>query len=907
MLRFHLSKSIILCFIVFGLAKSVFPQIQTIEVEPRNGSENLEQILSSLQDEYGLSFFYQDSWMPQFPINLPRDTLALPQFLSQLLEPLNMGFISYDEHLIVVAPSTLLDQELVYRAPVEANTGRRINRGVVLGDSLNPVQGRYVRIEGRVIDVTNGNPLARAQMEVLDKEIGTFTDERGRYELQVPVGEHQIAIRSTGFAEFVQDVVVYSDDQWEIEMDLTAYRLDEVLLEAEATDQNISSTNVGISQLSMNQMRRMPAFMGEVDVVKSIMMLPGVSSVGEGSSGFNVRGGTIDQNLVLQDESPIFNTSHVLGFFSIFNPDLVEQVTLYKGHIPAQFGGRIASVLDVQLKEGDFRNFSGKGGIGAVASRVSFEGPIKKDQTSFVVGLRGSYADWVLRLAANPDVKESSALYYDANARITHRFNLNSILSLSAYSSRDHFQFSSDYGFSWGTQLIDVNWRNVLSEKLSSTTHAAYGDYSSKFFDPEGQDAFDLEGGINYYKVKQNFLFAPSASHTLNFGAELNSYDSKAETFSARGNDSGVAPQKVGKEQGREWVAYLNDEIALGDFISLSLGIRYSFYQQVGADSVFVYPNDQPRNELDIQDTIFYGSGSVIQEYSGWEPRAALRITLDEKSSIKMSYNRMRQYIHLISNTAAATPVDLWQVSTPYVPPQIANNYSLGFFRNFRSNAWETSLEFYYKDIEQLNEYKDIPDLLLNPHLETELLVGEGQIYGGELSIRKTKGIWTGWLSYAYARSLRRVRGDSPEENINEGDWFPSNFDKPHQINMVNTWQLNKQHSLSANFTFSTGRPITAPIADYTIGTHVIPHYSERNQLRIPDYHRLDFSYTIEPNIIRRKRLKNTLTFSVYNVYFRKNAFSIFFQRREDRFIPNAFRLAVLGTAFPSITYNFRF
>ena len=882
-------------------------QLDQIAIPPQAKEQNLDDLFEELETDWGLRFFYRSEWTPNYPVALPQDTLPLPQFLTQVLEPLNMGFIPYDNHLIVVAPATLLDQELVYRPPVQAPTGRKVDRGVVLGDSLNPVQGRYVRIQGRVTDVNSGIPLTNAQMEVLEQGIGTFTDEQGRYELQIPMGTHQIAIRSAGFAEFVQDVRVYSDDNWEIEMDLRAYKLDEVLLQAEATDQNISSTNMGVSQLSMNQMRRMPAFMGEVDVVKSIMMLPGVSSVGEGSSGFNVRGGTIDQNLVLQDESPIFNSSHVLGFFSIFNPDLVEQVTLYKGHIPAQFGGRIASVLDVQLKEGDFRNFSGKGGIGAVASRISLEGPIKKDQTSFVVGLRGSYSDWVLRLAANPDVKESSALYYDVNARITHRFNLNSILSLSAYSSRDRFQFSADYGYSWGTDLVDLNWRNVLSEKLSSTTHAAYGDYSSKFFDPEGQDAFDLEGGINYYKVKQNFLFAPSNSHTLNIGVELNAYDSKAETLSARGGESGIAPRTIGKEQGREWVGYINDEIALGDFISLSLGIRYSLYQQLGADSVFVYPTDQPRNELDIQDTLSYGSGDVIQEYAGWEPRAALRITLDEKSSIKMSYNRMRQYIHLISNTAAATPVDLWQVSTPYVPPQIANNYSIGFFRNFRSNAWETSLEFYYKDVEQLNEYKDIPDLLLNPHLETELLVGEGQIYGGELSIRKTRGIWTGWLSYAYARSLRRVKGNSPEETINEGEWFPSNFDKPHQINMVNTWQLNKQHSLSLNFTYSTGRPITAPIADYTIGTHVIPHYSERNQLRIPDYHRLDFSYTIEPNIIRRKKLKNTLTFSIYNVYFRKNAFSIFFQRREDRFIPNAFRLAVLGTAFPSITYNFRF
>ena len=614
-----------------SLSLPVRGQLSQIQVPPQSQEYTLEEALENLQESHSLRFFYEATWLPALTLNPTQDSLPLNEYLDGILNPLNLGFVSYPQDIIVIAPRTLLDQDLLYQAPLIPRSTVVLERVTVLGDSTNPVSDRLIRIRGQVKDLSSGDPVDNAEMEVLDRGIGTFTDQNGRYELQVPRGEHQIAIRAPGFAEFVEDIRVYSDDSWEVEMDLRAYRLDEVLLEAEATDQNVSSTTLGVSQLSMRQMRRMPAFLGEVDVVKSILMLPGVSSVGEGASGFNVRGGTIDQNLVLQDEAPVFNTSHVLGFFSIFNPDLVEQVTLYKGHIPAQYGGRIASVLDVQLKEGDYRNFSGKGGLGAIASRISLEGPIKKDQTSFVFGARGSYADWVLSLASNPDVKESSANYYDINARISHKFSLNSILSLSGYLSKDNFQFSEDYGFSWGTQLVDLNWRNVLSEKISSTTTAAYGNYVSTFFDPVGQDAFDLEGGIAYYKVKQNFLLVPSASHTLHVGAEMNTYDSQPERLGPRGGDSGLANKKVGKEQGREWVAYLNDEISLGDFLSISLGLRYSHYQQLGEDSVFTYPAGVPRDELAIQDTLIYGKGESIVSYSGWEPRVALRWTLDEK------------------------------------------------------------------------------------------------------------------------------------------------------------------------------------------------------------------------------------------------------------------------------------
>ena len=686
---------------------------------------------------------------------------------------------------------------------------------------------------------------------------------------------------------------------------IEAYELDEVLLEAEA-NRNVSSALSGVDQLSIREIKRLPAFMGEIDVIKSILLLPGVSTVGEGAGGFNVRGGTIDQNLILQDEAPVFNASHVLGFFSIFNSDVVEQLTLYKGNIPAQLGGRLSSVLDIRLKDGNYQEFKARGGIGAVASRAVIEGPFQKGRSSYLLGLRSSYSAWALRLVQNPDVRASAASFYDVNAKISQRLGKQGSLHLSAYASNDRFQFASQYGYGWRTQLLSAQWRNLMSAKLSSTTTALYGNYVSEYFDPEGQDAFTLENGLQYYKFKHNFLWLPSPAHTLHIGAAFTHYKGRPEQIGPRGSESGIRRREVPKDQGRELALYINDTWELGSFVALSLGLRYSLYQNVGPDTVLTYREGGSLEPEHVIGTQAYESGEVISQYGGWEPRISLRVNVNENSSVKVSYNRLRQYIHLISNTTAATPVDIWQVSNTYVPPQIADNYSVGYFRNFNGNRWETSLEFYYKDIHQLIEYKDLPDLLLNEYLETELISGIGRAYGGELSIKRKAGAVTGWFSYAYARSLRQVRGEFSEEIINEGEWYPAQFDQPHQLNAVVTYKIGKKHTFSANFTYSSGRPITAPIADYFIGNTLIPHYSARNQVRIPDYHRLDFSYTIDPQAVRRQRFKSTITFTLYNLYARKNPFSVYFQRT-DKFLPDAFKLAVLGSVFPSVTYNFNF
>ena len=898
-------KNLLLLCLLFILGMSnLYPQrLDSIPHQEQILNEDLSTILQRWEKKYDLKFFYQKDWIPDQVISISFSEVSLGQALKQLLDPYDLGLSAYNDQLIIIAPQSQLSASIQLETTQQAFIAAA--NYISLGDSSLSLN-ELVKLQGRITDLQNGKVVKGARIEMEGTGRGAITDQAGRFEIDLLPGIYQVIIRADGYADMVEDIRLWSTANWDLKLDLQAYRLDEVLLEAEASDQNVSGAQIGLNRLSIREIKRIPAFLGEVDVIKSILTLPGVNTAGEGASGFNVRGGNIDQNLILLDGAPVFNSSHMLGFFSIFNGDIVNDLSLYKGSIPAQFGGRLSSVLDVKTREPNESYWKARGGLGLISSRIAIEGPINKGQTTLMASARASYADWILSLAQNIDVSNSAANYYEGNIKINQKVGRKGKISLAAYASKDQFQFASDYGYSWSTLLGNMSYRHLFSERFSSTTQFVSGRYRSEYFDPEGQDAFELSNGIQYMKAYQQFLWVPNSQHEIYFGLEMNEYQGLDEVIEPLGADSGIIPQTVEKDRGREWAAFLNESWNIGELITLSAGIRYSYFQYLGEDLVRQYAEGQARNNNTVIDSTQYGPGDVIGSYGGFEPRLALRISLDDQSSLKMSYNRLRQYIHLISNTSAATPVDVWQVSTSHIQPQIADNYSAGYFRNFNDNEWETSLEVYYKDIEQTIDFKDLPSLLLNQHIETELLNGRGRAYGAELSLKRTRGKLSGWLNYTYARSWRQVRGSLPSEVINEGDWYPAFFDQPHQLNLAASFRPNKRNLFSANFTFSSGRPITAPVGDYFIGGTLIPHYSPRNQFRIPDYHRLDIAYTLDPQVIRKRKFKSTFTFSIYNVYLRKNAFSVFFERT-DKFIPDAFRLAILGTAFPSITYNFRF
>lgn len=784
-----------------------------------------------------------------------------------------------------------------------AQAQQRRDSVLIFGTPKDTV-GNNVSLTGTVYNKETGLPLPGSIVSLTPYGDGIPTDDEGRYRMQLPPGRYEISFRYLGFEIATWRVRLYANGIHDVSLAGKVVVLDEVILEGVARDRNINDITAGIEKMSIRQIRTMPALLGEVDVIRSIQMLAGVNTAGEGSAGFNVRGGRIDQNLVLQDGAMMFNTSHVLGFFSVFNPDVTEAFDLYKGHIPAQYGGRTSSVLDVRMKQGNFEKIRAQGGLGIVGSRMAINGPLIKEKTSFLLGGRWSYSGWILGLLRNPTVRNSKASFYDLNAAVSQRIGTNNTVTLSLYSSYDNFRFSDQFGYNWGTRLLNLKWNSIITPNFLSSFSLIGGDYSSTLYEPSGVEGFELENGMRYYQAKQNFLFTGLNRHKINAGLEGFVYQGQPETIRPLDAFSVVKERSISKDRGREIAIYVNDEINLDEKLTLSLGLRYSFYQHYGPKSERQYAEGQPRQLRNVTGLLEYGKGETIAQYHGPEPRAALKLQLSKNNSIKLSYNRMRQYVHLVSNSAAPTPIDIWQVSNAYLPPQMADNFSLGYYHNFQDNNWETALELYYKKSQNLVEYRDFAALLINDHLETELLGGEGSAYGGELTIRRTRGRWSGWLTYTYSRSLVRVAGVTADESVNNGDWFPAYYDQPHSLNFVARKKLAQKGAFAANFTYRSGRPFTALVASYESGTTSIPHFSDRNAYRIPDYMRLDLSFTGGTVFTK---LDDDITLSFYNVLSRKNAYSIFYSRTEFFFIPKAFKLSVLGATFPALTYNVRF
>ena len=831
--------------------------------------------------------------------------------LAELLAPTDLGFMTFADQAVIIAPANLLSEQwnpdlynLTARNLQNESTARQ--KIAEIGNPDSPETRALQKIIGQISDATTGEKLPGVTLYSAKEETGAVTDPDGNYILELRQGIYTFSVQSIGYEEKTVDLRLFSDGTLDLDLTPTGYRLDEVTVTDQADDTNIRQINIGLQTLSTARIKELPSFLGEADVIKSLLTLPGVSTVGEGARGLNVRGGSIDQNLILQEGVPVFNSSHVLGFFSVFNPDALRSVELYKGNVPAQYGGRLSSVLAVEIKNADNENFKMRGGIGPVAGKITAEIPLLKQKTSLLIAGRASYSDWILQRIKITDVRNSSARFYDLTSKLTHIFSQKSNLNLSYYGSRDRFTFAGRFGYGWENRLFSARYNQLLTDKISGNIRVAYGSLRNDFFRPTGAQSFTLTNGLDTYKIKPTLFFNNFAAHKLTTGAEWTRYRGRAESLEKRAPESLIVPDRADRDRGDEYAFFLNDEWTVNSLLSLSLGLRYVRFSQLGAGTLAQYAEAAAIEEENIIGTQEYTQGEVIARYSGWEPRIAAAFQLGDNNSVKVSYNRSAQYIHLISNTTVPTPVDIWQVSTPYIPPQRAHNFSVGYFQNFRKNAYEFSGELYYRTIQNLIDYRDFAELLLEENLETQLLVGKGTAYGTELFLRKNGGKINGQISYTYARSLRRVAGDVPRFTINAGKLFPSSFDQPHSLKMTLKTVLGKRSDFTFNFVYNSGRPVTAPYTQYYLGNLIVPQYSERNQFRIPDYHRLDFAWTYRPNALRRKKYKDSITFSLYNVYGRRNAFSVYFERAELS-TTQAFKLSVLGSAFPAVTYNFEF
>lgn len=760
------------------------------------------------------------------------------------------------------------------------------------------------RVEGFIFSSSTGESLIGATIYIPRQEMGTTSDVEGKYSLELYEGTYTLEISSIGYEKDIKTIKVIGPGELNFALDESITELSSVIVAAEEEDSNVKGKDIGKSTITVESISSLPPLAGEVDVLKSLTLLPGVSTVGEASSGFNVRGGGSDQNLILLGGATLYNPNHMFGFFSSFNADVIRDVTLYKGGIPANYGGRGSSIVDITYKKGNFRNWEGSGSLGIVSSKGTIGGPIIPGKMSILVGARGSYTNWLLRTTRDPNIRDSRASFYDTNAILNYAINNRNELEYSFYLSHDDFEFASDTTNSWENMSHALKWSSTFNDRLTLNVTAVQNQYNAKISNDLEFSAFDLENGILDNSVSLDVDFRLNDNNTIKVGGQGKLISVNPGTFEPLRESSQNAID-IQEESAIESGLYFHHEMDITEKLGFSYGLRYSNFRIIGPNTVYDYAPLQPIAVNNIVDSTAYGDGELIDVYDGFEPRLSVRYEINNSTSVKAGFNRMNQYIHLITNTTAIAPTDVWKLSDPFILPEIVTQVSLGIFKNFLNNRIETSIEGYYKTLDNIVEYQDGADLFLNDNLETVLLRGDGRAYGAEFYVNKKQGRFNGWFSYTYSRSLRQVISPFDEKEVNDGKWYPSNFDKPHNATGVMKYRVGRLSTISAIFTYSTGQPITLPLGKFVFDGAILAYFDDRNAERAPDYHRLDFSYQFKLNTPVRW-IQGDWTLAIYNVYGRKNAYSVFF-RDQDGNPPQAYKLTVVGSPFPSLTYSFKF
>ncbi|WP_407650209.1 TonB-dependent receptor [Aequorivita echinoideorum] len=763
-------------------------------------------------------------------------------------------------------------------------------------------------LSGTISEIESGETLIGVNVIIPQLQTGAVTNQYGYYSITLPKGVYEITYSSIGFKTEKITISLTDNVKQDLALRTDSESLDEVIIEIDVEKLNIRNAQMSANTLSAETIKKIPVVLGEADVIKSITLLPGVTSAGEGASGFNVRGGAADQNLILLDEATLYNSSHLFGFFSVFNPDAIKDLTLYKGGIPARYGGRISSVLDIYQKDGNNQKYHASGGIGLVASRLLLEGPIKKDTASILLGGRSSYAHLFLPLFDNDNV----AYFYDLNTKVSYKFNNNNRFFLSGYFGRDVFEISDSFANSFGNTTLNLRWNHLFSDQLFSNFSFIYSDYyyglELKFLE------FDFDSGIQNLNLKYDFTHFASDNIELRYGLNSIYYKFNPGNVTPTSQESGINAFKLTDKFAWENAIYGEAEIDVSEKISVQAGLRFSTFNRLGQDELFLYENDNPiifNQDLGIYqkaqqiDTISFRKSETIKFFANLEPRVNISYLLNENSSVKASYNRMAQYIHLISNTTSPTPFDIYAPSGKYIEPQLADQVAVGYFRNFEKYSLE--IESFYKKVKNRLDYVDDADLIANNSVEQILLNGEARAYGMEVLFRKNEGKLQGWIAYTLSKSEQRTPGRTAvETGINNGNWYNAPWDKTHDISVTSQYELSEKWSFGANFIFQTGRPTTYPNGQYIYNGLVVPVYEARNSSRLSAFHHLDISATLTPSSNKDRKWQGEWVFSVYNAYNRMNAASISFRQNTDIARNEAVRLSIFGI-IPAITYNFKF
>lgn len=765
-------------------------------------------------------------------------------------------------------------------------------------------------LSGVVKDSLSGETLIGVNIIIPELQTGTTTNEYGFYSLTLPKGNYNLLVSYIGFSDIRSEINLNENIKLNFVLKENLEELEEVILTDNPYKVKVSTPEMSVNKITTASIKQMPVVLGETDVIKSILTLPGVTNAGEGQSGFNVRGGSSDQNLVLLDEATLYNTSHLFGFFSVFNTDAIKDIKLYKGGIPARFGGRVASVLEIYQKDGNNSKFHMNGGIGLISSRLLAEGPIKKDKGSFLFAGRSSYAHLFLKLTDN----KNSAYFYDLNTKLSYNFNENNSLYLSGYFGRDVFSLNESFVNTYGNSVFNLRWNHLFSNKLFSNLSLIYSDYYYGLtLDFVG---FDWNSGIKNYNLKYDFKHYLNDKTKLYYGLNAIYYDFNPGKIEPIDDSSGINPDQLAKKYALEPSLYIDIEQKLSSRIALNYGFRFSKFYRLGNEEINLYANNQAvvfNEDFQIYEkaTLIgskkYDKNEIISQFGNFEPRFSIAYTLNENSSLKASYNRMAQYLHLISNTQSPTPLDVWAPSDDYLKPQILDQFALGYFQNIKNGDYSLEVETFYKKVKNRLDYIDGADLIANDDIEQVVLNGEARAYGLEILARKNNGKLNGWVSYTISRSEQKTEGRTEiETGINDGNWYKTGWDKLHNLSVTGMYKLNEKWSFGSIFTLQSGQPVTYPNGQYQYQGITVPTYSLRNENRLPTYHRLDVSATLVPEKNKNRNWYGEWVFGIYNIYSRRNAASISFRQNQDSGNNEAVRLSIFGIV-PSVTYNFKF
>lgn len=750
-------------------------------------------------------------------------------------------------------------------------------------------------LSGAVIDSSTGEELIGATVYDVASATGTTTNVYGFFSLSLPSGKYSITVSYIGYKNFVQEIDLTEDVKQDFELVPSSIEIGTAVIEGTSeAEENVEGVEMSKVKMSMDAIKKIPAFMGEVDVIKAIQMLPGVQTVGEGNSGFYVRGGAVDQNLILLDESAVYNASHLLGFFSVFNSDAIKDVQLYKGGIPARYGGRLSSVLDIRMREGNNKTYCAEGGIGTVSSRLTLTGPIVKDKGAFLISGRRTYADVFLKLSKEPGLRDTKLYFYDLNAKANYKLGENDRVFLSGYFGRDVSGFNDLFRIEWGNATGTARWNHIFSNKLFSNLTFIYSKFDYVLAQEDDQFGFRWDSDIQDLSLKYDFTYYLNPNNTLEFG--IIGTKRKVDPGFARstGETTVINDLKIPESNALETGIYISNEHSITDALTAVYGIRFSTFSNMGEGTQWSYDN-----EFNPTDSVNYESWDIYNTFTNWEPRVGLNLRVGKGKSVKASYNRTAQYIQLASNSTSSSPLDIWFPASPNVKPQQADQVAVGYFQNFFDNKLEGSLEFYYKKMNNAIDFKNHAELLLNKHIEGELRFGDARSYGMEFMMRKQSGRLSGLVSYTLARTERRI------PDVQEA-WYPTKYDKTHDISVLLSYAITKRLTVGANWVYSTGAAVTMPTGRFEYMGELVPVYSERNAQRMPAYHRGDISVSWASKKVATRKWEGELVFSIYNVYYRKNPYSINFIQDENDPNKAYAEMTYLLPILPAITYNFK-